>query len=185
MSLMLTMRRSSRIVAAAFVLASGASLGFAQAAVYPFSIVGEVVGITDGDTIKVLRDNKQYKIRLNGIDAPEMKQAYGRKSKEYLAALVFGKKVEVVVRETDRYGRYVGDVLIAGKSANAELVAAGLAWRYTAYSKDENLAALEKTARAERLGLWADAAPVPPWEFRHKKPKAKPLNGRPVLRASA
>jgi endonuclease YncB( thermonuclease family) len=160
-----------RIVAVAFSLAFCASLAFAQAASYPFSIVGDVVGVTDGDTIKVLQDNKQYKIRLNGIDAPEMSQAYGKKSKEYLASLVFGKKVEVIVRDTDRYGRYVGDVLIAGKSANAELVAAGFAWRYTAYSKDENLAALENAARAKRLGLWADASPVPPWEFRHKKRK--------------
>jgi len=176
---------SFRIVEVAFSLAFCASLAFAQAASYPFSIVGDVVGVTDGDTIKVLQDNKQYNIRLNGIDAPEMSQAYGKKSKEYLASLVFGKKVEVIVRDTDRYGRYVGDVLIAGKSANAELVAAGFAWRYTAYSKDENLAALEKTARAERLGLWADAAPVPPWEFRHKKHKAKPLSGLLVLRASA
>jgi endonuclease YncB( thermonuclease family) len=160
-----------RIVAAAFSLAFCASLAFAQAAKYPFSIVGDVVGVTDGDTIKVLQGKKQYKIRLNGIDAPEMSQAYGKKSKEYLASLVFGKKVEVIVRDTDRYGRYVGDVLIAGKSANAELVAAGFAWRYTAYSKDENLAALENAARAKRLGLWADASPVPPWKFRHKKHK--------------
>lgn len=164
-------RMAFRIVAVAFSLAFCASLAFAQAASYPFSIVGDVVGVTDGDTIKVLQDNKQYKIRLNGIDAPEMSQAYGKKSKEYLASLVFGKKVEVIVRDTDRYGRYVGDVLIAGKSANAELVAAGFAWRYTAYSKDENLAALENAARAKRLGLWADASPVPPWEFRHKKRK--------------
>ena len=164
-------RKAFRIVAASFSLAFCASLAFAQAASYPFSIVGDVVGVTDGDTIKVLQGKKQYKIRLNGIDAPEMSQAYGKKSKEYLASLIFGKKVEVIVRDTDRYGRFVGDVMIAGKSANAELVAAGFAWRYTAYSKDENLAVLENAARAKRLGLWADSSPVPPWEFRHKKRK--------------
>jgi micrococcal nuclease len=162
--------RATRKTAALVLLgALCASVALAQAASYPFTIAGEVVGVTDGDTIKVLQGKKQYKIRLNGIDAPEQKQAYGQKSKEYLAALVFRKKVEVIVRDTDRYGRYVGDVLIGGKSANAELVAVGLAWRYAVYSKDANLASLEKAARARRLGLWADPAPIPPWEFRRKK----------------
>jgi endonuclease YncB( thermonuclease family) len=173
--------RTSR-KAAALVLfgALCAVAAYSQAAKYPFSIVGEVVGVTDGDTVKVLRDRRQYKIRLNGIDAPELKQAYGRKSKEYLAALVFQKKVEVVVRGMDRYGRYVGDVLIGGKSANAELVAVGLAWHYTAYSKDQNLAALERAARAKRLGLWADPGPVPPWQFRRKKTaKRQPVISSP------
>jgi micrococcal nuclease len=162
-------RTSRRAAAVVLFGALCAAIACAQAASFPFSIVGEVVGVTDGDTIKVLQGGRQYKIRLNGIDAPEQKQAYGKKSKEFLAALVFAKRVEVVVREMDRYGRYVGDVLVGGKSANAELVAAGLAWRYTAYSKDENLASLEKTARAKALGLWADPSPVPPWEFRHRK----------------
>jgi len=63
----------------------------------------------------------------------------------------------------------VGDVMFGGKSANAELVAAGLAWQYTYYSRDPGLAALEREARAKRLGLWADRSPVPPWEFRRRK----------------
>ena len=141
----------------------------AQPASYPYSIVGEVVGVTDGDTIKVLRGGKVFKIRLNGIDAPELGQAFGKKSKEFLSTLVFRREVDVVVRDMDRYGRYIGDVMIDGRSANAELVAAGLAWRYRAYSKDPALAALEEEARAKRLGLWADPAPLPPWEFRHKR----------------
>ena len=82
-----------------------------------------------------------------------------------------GKEVEVIVREMDRYGRYVGDVMVGGKSANAELVAKGFAWHYTQYSKDVSLAALEMEARSKRLGLWADRFPVPPWDFRHKKTK--------------
>lgn len=165
--------RSWRLSAALLLLVGArAGLAWAQAASYPFTLTGEVVGVTDGDTIRLLQGKQQYKIRLNGIDAPELKQAYGKKSKEYLAALVFGKQVDVIVRETDRYGRYVGDLRIAGKSASEELVAVGLAWQYTYYSKDQTLAALEKAARAKRLGLWADPSPVPPWEFRHKK-KAK------------
>jgi micrococcal nuclease len=146
-----------------------AALATAQAASYPFSLSGEVVGVTDGDTIKLLRETRLYRIRLNGVDAPEMGQAYGRKSKDYLASLVAGKSVEVIVRDTDRYGRLVGDVLVGGKSANAALVAVGLAWHYTAYSKDESLGGLEKEARAKKLGLWADPHPIPPWDYRHRK----------------
>jgi len=141
----------------------------AQPASYPYTIDGDAVAVTDGDTIKVLRGKTLYKIRLNGIDAPEKKQAYGMKSKDFLAGLVFKRRVEVIVRSMDRYGRYVGDVLVDGKSANAALVAAGLAWQYTAYSNDPELASLERNARLKRLGLWADASPTPPWEFRHHK----------------
>jgi micrococcal nuclease len=158
-----------RASAALAFLALLASPCLAQPASYPFSLEGMVVSVTDGDTIKLLRDNKQYRIRLNGIDAPEMGQAYGMKAKEALASLVAGKQVEVVVRDTDRYGRYVGDVIVDGKSANAELVAVGFAWHYLEYSKDDTLAALEKAAREKKLGLWADAHPVPPWEYRRAK----------------
>jgi endonuclease YncB( thermonuclease family) len=163
-----------RLLAAAALALSLASSAAAQPTAYPFSLEGRVVGVTDGDTIKILVGERQHKIRLNGIDAPEMGQAYGRKSKDRLAALVAGKKVEVLVRDTDRYGRYVGDVLVDGKSAGAELVAVGLAWHYLEYSKDERLAALEKAARAQRLGLWADPRPIAPWDYRrHKREKAK------------
>jgi micrococcal nuclease len=141
----------------------------AQGPRYPYTIVGEVVGVTDGDTIKVLRGKALYKVRLNGIDAPERKQAYGRKAKEFLSSLVFEKRVEVIVRDRDRYGRYVGDVMIGGKSASAELVAAGLAWQYVAYSKDRSLTALQMAARSRGIGLWADRSPLPPWEFRRKR----------------
>jgi micrococcal nuclease len=159
----------NRRAMAVLAIALCAALAAAQPAAYPFTIEGQVVAITDGDTIKVLRDQKQYKIRLNGIDAPEKAQAFGQKSKAYLSSLVFGKNVSVIVRDTDRYGRYVGDVMLDGRSANAAMVAAGLAWFYAAYSKDQSLARLEREARAQRLGLWADTAPTPPWKYRREK----------------
>lgn len=162
-------RRTAALALWALLAVLAASPAAAQAARYPFEIKGQVVAITDGDTIKVLRDQKQYKIRLNGIDAPEKTQAYGQKSKAYLSGLVFGKSVTVVVRDTDRYGRYVGDVMIEGKSANAAMVAAGFAWFYAAYSKDEGLASLEREAKAKKLGLWADSSPTPPWKYRSSK----------------
>jgi endonuclease YncB( thermonuclease family) len=111
---------------------------------------GRVVGITDGDTIKVLRAGRAETVRLEGVDAPEKRQT-------------------VVVRETgrDRNGRLLGEVLLPdGRSLNQELVRAGYAWWFRRYSRDVRLARLEEEARQGRRGLWADRAPEPPWEYR-------------------
>lgn len=67
-----------------------------------------------------------------------------------------------------RYGRIIGDVYLAHRWINEEMVAEGWAWHYVQYSDDKKLARAEKKARGMKLGLWADAEPVPPWEFRKK-----------------
>jgi micrococcal nuclease len=134
------------------------------------SFSGEVVGITDGDTISVMREGKAVKIRLSGIDCPEKKQAYGDKAKHFASDLAFGKTVTVSYSKKDRYGRILGDVqLPGGKSLNQELLRAGYAWHYTKYSKDRTLAELEEEARQAQRGLWQDRDPIPPWEFRKKR----------------
>lgn len=131
------------------------------------SFTGKVVGVSDGDTIKVMRNGKAEKVRLSGIDSPEKKQAFGNKAKQFTSDLVFGKVVKVEVSDVDRYGRSVGEVFLPdGRSLNRELIKAGFAWWYSKYSKDESLGELEKTARFARKGLWRDPRPVPPWEFR-------------------
>lgn len=133
----------------------------------PFMFSGRVVGVHDGDTITVLRDDHAEKIRLAEIDCPELRQAFGTRAKQFTSGLVFGKTVTVHARERDRYGRTVGEVILPdGRSLNRELVAAGFAWQYTKYSKDKELARIETEARQAKRGLWADARPVPPWEFR-------------------
>ena len=76
------------------------------------SIQGKVVGVADGDTITVLQNSKQYKIRLYGIDTPEKKQDFGQKAKQFTSSMVFKQHVKVVVYDTDRYGRTVGVVYI-------------------------------------------------------------------------
>lgn len=142
------------------------------------SFSGRVVGVADGDTVDVLRDNRAVRVRLHGIDCPERGQAFGRQAHQYTSKLVFGRTVTVHVRDMDRYGRFVADVLLPdGSSLNRELVRAGLAWHYVRYSTDKTLARLESEARASRRGLWADARPVPPWEFRKDRP-AVPSGGR-------
>ncbi len=135
---------------------------------------GRVVGITDGDTITVLdATNRQHKIRLSGIDAPEKKQAFGNISKQTLADLVFSKTVTVETSKVDRYRRELAKVWVGSIDANLEQVKAGLAWYYKKYEHEQPpvdrraYAVAEEDARASRLGLWRDSYPVPPWDFRH------------------
>ncbi len=128
---------------------------------------GLVVGVTDGDTIKVMRDGREAKVRLASIDCPERGQAFGRSARYATTALVLGKTVTVVTEGRDQYGRIVGEVLLPdGSSLNRALVRAGWAWEFRRYSKDRTLAEIEAEARAARRGLWADPHPVSPWAYR-------------------
>lgn len=127
---------------------------------------GKVVGVSDGDTITVLVDNKTRKVRLAEIDAPEKHQAFGAKSKQSLSDMVFGKQVTVNQRDIDRYGRVVGRVYVGNFDVNAEQIKQGMAWVYKQYSTDASLLALENEARVNKNGLWSEPNPIPPWEFR-------------------
>jgi endonuclease YncB( thermonuclease family) len=127
---------------------------------------GKCVGVADGDTVTVLRDSIPVRIRLAGIDAPESHQDFGTKAKQHMSGLVFGKGVRVVEHEKDRYGRTVADIFVGDVWANLDLVKAGLAWHYKAYSKDARLVAAEESARSAKTGLWSHPNPVPPWDFR-------------------
>ena len=128
---------------------------------------GKVVRITDGDTVTVLDAEKmQHKIRLQGIDAPEKKQAFGARSKELLTDKIAGQEVVIEWKERDRYGRILGEVMLGRRHINLEMVQEGMAWHYVQYSKSKELARAELAARASHTGLWADRDPIPPWEFR-------------------
>ncbi|MDR1709431.1 MAG: thermonuclease family protein [Candidatus Accumulibacter sp.] len=126
-----------------------------------------VVGVADGDTLTALcPGGGQVKVRLGEIDAPETRQAFGRRSRQSLADLCFGRMARIIRQDIDAYGRSVARVHCAGVDANAEQVARGMAWVYARYAADRNLYALETAARAAGRGLWAGKSPVPPWEFR-------------------
>lgn len=140
------------------------------------TIEGRVVSVSDGDTITVLDSSKkQHKIRLAGIDAPETKQPFGQASKICLSDLVFGRNVVLDCGKTDRYKREICIVMINGQDANLAQVMAGMAWWYRKYQNEQTVQqrvayeAAEATAAAGRLGLWRDAGPVPPWEWRKAK----------------
>lgn len=137
------------------------------------SLTGKVVKVTDGDTITVLVDIRQIKIRLNEIDAPEHGQEFGQKSKDALADLVFEKEVRVVTHGEDRYGRTIGDVFVGQTSVNEKLVEDGWAWNFLKYSKSQRLADLEKEARESKKGLWAGNNPIAPWDYRAEEARKR------------
>jgi micrococcal nuclease len=135
----------------------------------PFSVFawsGKCVGVSDGDTISVMHEGKAEKIRLYGIDCPEMGQPFGMRAKQFTSDMVFGKTVEVNPVTQDRYMRTVAWVYVYSLILNKELIKAGLAWHYKQYSSDKDLALFEEDAGVRKLGLWADKNPVPPWEWR-------------------
>jgi endonuclease YncB( thermonuclease family) len=135
-----------------------------------------VVGITDGDTIRVLDSSyTQIIVRLAGIDAPEHNQAFGTRSRQNLAALVFGKPVRLRCQKEESYNRKVCTVyLLNGDDVCLDQVKAGLAWHYKQFQYEQSLeeraayAAAEDSARLARLGLWSEPNPTPPWDFRHR-----------------
>ena len=129
---------------------------------------GQVVRVSDGDTIVVLIDHRQVKVRLHGIDTPERAQPWGRQAAKALAHLVAGRDVDVEQTDTDRYGRVVGKVYVDNLDVNRQLVADGHAWVYRKYSKDPGLLSAEAAARKDKRGLWTlpEAERVPPWEWR-------------------
>lgn len=134
------------------------------------SFTGLVEEVKDGDTMTVFRGEEAVTVRLHGIDAPELSQSYGTEAAAYLRGRVEGRRVHVRVRDRDRFGRLVARVVRDGVDVNEQLLRAGLAWYYWWYVDYTPDAAWDQTLeyraqRAER-GLWAQTAPIPPWEWR-------------------
>jgi micrococcal nuclease len=136
---------------------------------------GKVIGVSDGDTIKVLVNKETITIRLEGIDAPESKQSFGNKSKQALSEVVFGKEVTIRKTGDDRYGRTLGVVKVGDVDANSKMIEDGWAWHFKKYNNEERLAVLEEEARNKKRGLWAEDNPLAPWEYRarQKTPETK------------
>jgi len=144
------------------------------------TLTGRVVRIADGDTITVLDvTNTQHRIRLQGIDAPELHQAFGTQSKKNLSDMVFDKDVTAVCDKTDQYGRLVCKILLNDKDVNLEQVKAGMAWHYKEYQREQSAEDRELYARAEdearnaRRGLWTNADPIEPSAFRKEQKRER------------
>ena len=133
-------------------------------------LTGRVVGVHDGDTITLLvAGNQQVKVRLAGIDAPELAQPYGQKAKQALSDLAFGKDARVESAGPDKYGRTLGTVYVGAVNVNAMLIQKGVAWVYRQYPHPPEWERLEEFARNTSAGLWAlqPDQRMPPWEWRH------------------
>ena len=152
------------------------------------SFTGQCIDVADGDTITVqTQSQEKVKIRLAGVDCPETFQVHGEKAKQYLSSLVFGKRVRVEPETIDLFGRTVGMVLVNGANINEMIVAKGHGWvfrKYCTAAYCNDWLKLEATARAARIGLWEDATPKPPWEWRAEQ-KGKNNNGNVSAPATA
>lgn len=142
-----------------------------------YKLTGKVVRVSDGDTVNLLVENKQERIRLASIDAPETAhgssqpgQPFGEASRKNLAEYVAGKTLTVVCFEKDHYDRHICDIPVNGTTANRLQVEQGYAWANQQakgkYLRDKSLPELEKSARQKKLGLWAEPGAVAPWDWR-------------------
>lgn len=155
------MKAQGLALLAALLMASGAQGGT------PLSCL--VTQVHDGDTLKCLAGNKEYKVRLAEIDAPELAQPFGTDSRASLAGLVKGKTVTLDIQTTDKYGRSVARIQAGAVDVNREQVRKGMAWAYRFYLKDQSLIQVETEAKNAKTGLWKDPSPTPPWDYRHGK----------------
>ena len=139
------------------------------------TLVGKVVGITDGDTITVIdTDKTEHKIRLMGIDAPEKKQDYGIESKKALSNYIYQREITVEYKKQDRYKRKVGKIILGNQDICLQMIKDGMAWHYKDYEKEQSktdrdlYSQAELKARNEKIGLWQDIKAIAPSTFRHK-----------------
>lgn len=135
-------------------------------------ILGTVIAVHDGDTFTLQNESGQKKIRLAGIDAPELNQSFGAESRKALGEAILDKQVQVEATKSDKYGRLIGRVILDGVDINLQQVQSGMAWVYSKYLKElsngERLMYLEaeSKSRGDAVGLWKDAGPVAPWTWR-------------------
>lgn len=134
------------------------------------TVSGRVLEVYDGDTLTVLSGRNKFRVRLFGIDAPEVLQDYGTEARDLLRTMVLGQTVTVEVLNVDKFGRAVAMVRKDLLEVNTEMVRSGAAWHYRQYASGEkDLAAAQQEAQNARAGLWQQPEPLPPWQFRHQK----------------
>jgi len=150
---------------------------------------GRVVALADGDTLTVLEGKTRHRIRLTGIDAPERRQPFSKRSTEHLATLVFEREVEVHWTKQDHYGRILGKVLVTDPACagsrcpkidvNLRQLEGGYAWWYRQYAREQPEAdratyeEAERRSREARRGLWEQPEPTPPWEWRRDERRSR------------
>ena len=168
------MTRTARAALGALVVAAAL---VATAARGEGVLIGTVTRVHDGDSLTLQQQDRRVMVRLAAVDAPELDQPYGHEALRALRACAFGRRVVVQVHGPDRHGRTVGTLESLGRDCGLAQVQAGLAWHYKAYEREQPVtergryAAAERQARREQLGLWSQATPTPPWEYRRLHPR--------------
>lgn len=170
-------RRLRTMLSAAGTLLFVLALATAQGCRGHDEIRGQVIAVADGDTIRVLdAEQRQHKVRLAWIDAPERHMAFGSAARKALSARVWRQEVSVEVIDTDRYGRHVGLVRLGDQDVNWLQLSEGWAWHYQFYAQQsqstqqyQRYAEAEKNARLQRIGLWRDSNAIAPWQWRRKQ----------------
>jgi len=130
-------------------------------------ITAQVVKVIDGDSIKVRgADGKEIEVQIEGTDAPELKQEYGKESMEALKKLLVDSDVRVTWTKKDNFERPLAQVYRGDKHINSEMIKSGNAWHFKRYNQSQALADLETEAKKEKRGLWKSENPIAPWDYR-------------------
>lgn len=155
-----------------------------------FTVQGKITMVSDGDTVHFHdASGTKLKVRLYGIDAPETAkmnkrigvvskpgQPYGEEAEKALRNKVLGKTVRMEIMDKDRYKRMVSIIYLDNRNINQEMVSEGWAWAYRQYLERPHASEYidaEEQARKQKLGLWQQSNPQPPWEFRKLQKKSK------------
>ena len=134
------------------------------------TLTGRVIRIADGDTFHMLlADKRSIKIRLFGIDCPEVQQPFYQQAKNELSRLIFNKTVTITTDHKDQYGRYLAIAYADGISVNEAMLSSGLAWHFTRYDRNAKWEELQQQARKQQIGIWSQPNPIAPWKFRRGK----------------
>jgi micrococcal nuclease len=129
----------------------------------------KLIKVLDGDTIRVLMNDRITKIRFACVDAPELDQEMGSLAATVLGDFLQQQKLTVVISGTDLYGRTIGSVYINGQAVSPMMVRVGLSFYYTQFKRCPELLDIvesENKARADRLGVWSISDYLPPWDWR-------------------
>jgi endonuclease YncB( thermonuclease family) len=136
----------------------------------PATLTGRVAWVYDGDSFRLSAGDGPVEVRIFGIDCPEKGQPFADRARDFVIRRAKGRQVTVLVQDRDRYGRLIGVVILDdGTDLSHALLANGLAWHYRRYSRDPVQAALQRRAAARKKGLWRQADPVPPWDYKRTR----------------
>jgi micrococcal nuclease len=141
----------------------------------------QVTQVADGDTYEVIIADTVTRIRINGIDAPERYMPYSIISRNFLNSKIYRKNVHVKFLQKDIHNRWVADTYLDTLNIGALMIQEGMAWHFKNFSKDQQLSDLELAARKNKVGLWKDSMPTPPWEWRKEKRALKKNQSPQIL----